>query len=556
MSLPRAESERRFNAAPHVALAWIAAALLAAGAMLLLVAPAAAHAVLVESSPADGAAVSPAPFRVTLRFNEPVAPISIRLLDGAGHELPPAAPPSARDATIEVPLPGSLANGWYLISYRVTSQDSHPVAGSVAFRIGLDDTEAPRPMLDTKRGERADAALALGWLLRAVHFGGLLLAAGLSMHLALGGVPASARRSSLRLMVGAAAAGIAAATLLVGIGGVELEGGELASLLTASPWQRGADSSIGSSAGLAVLGLLGVIAGARADEASDARLIRIGGAMLGLASPTLTGHASTASPAWLMAPIVLIHTATAAFWLGGLWPLWHVVTHGPTADALASLLAFSRRATVAVAWLIGAAVIVSIVQLARADAFIDTRYGLLLIAKIGGVAGLVGLAGFNRWRLTPRLSRGDGAATRVLKRSIAAELALFSVVIALTAGLGSTPPPRAAPPPTSTLSLDASAGGVNASLRLNPARAGSNKLVLDLRNPEGAPLDVDEVEVSWALPVAGIEPFRRTATRIAPGSYVVETVTMLAPGRWHIGLEIWRDDFNRSLMKLEAPIGP
>ncbi len=106
------------------------------------------------------------------------------------------------------------------------------------------------------------------------------------------------------------------------------------------------------------------------------------------------------------------------------------------------------------------------------------------------------------------------------------------------------------------LILDATADDLNATLRLGPARAGSNRLELSLRARDGTPLDVDAVELSWSLPVAGIEPFRRTATRVAPGSYVVETVTMLAPGRWHIGLAVWRDAYNRTLLKLEAPIGP
>ena len=51
-------------------------------ALLLLAGQAAhAHAVLIESVPVDGAVVEQAPREVVLRFNEPVAPAMLRVLD-------------------------------------------------------------------------------------------------------------------------------------------------------------------------------------------------------------------------------------------------------------------------------------------------------------------------------------------------------------------------------------------------------------------------------------------------------------------------------------------
>jgi methionine-rich copper-binding protein CopC len=55
--------------------------------LVLLPCPVAAHAVLVEARPADGQQLDQAPAELTLRFSEPVVPISVRLLDARGAQL-------------------------------------------------------------------------------------------------------------------------------------------------------------------------------------------------------------------------------------------------------------------------------------------------------------------------------------------------------------------------------------------------------------------------------------------------------------------------------------
>jgi transposase len=50
--------------------------------LVLLPCPVAAHAVLVEARPADGQQLDQAPAELTLRFSEPVVPISVRLEAG------------------------------------------------------------------------------------------------------------------------------------------------------------------------------------------------------------------------------------------------------------------------------------------------------------------------------------------------------------------------------------------------------------------------------------------------------------------------------------------
>ena len=91
------------------------------------------HASLVSAEPADGAVIARAPSRIVLTFNEPVSPLSVRLVNPVGETMTLEA--AAQGATITVPVAG-LGEGTHALSYRVVSTDGHPVAGAVIFSVG------------------------------------------------------------------------------------------------------------------------------------------------------------------------------------------------------------------------------------------------------------------------------------------------------------------------------------------------------------------------------------------------------------------------------------
>jgi copper transport protein len=93
-----------------------------------------AHASLVSTEPAEGSVLAEAPKTVQLRFNESVTPAVISLIDAAGSARNAAA--RVVDETIVVTLPNDLPQGTQVVSYRVISEDGHPVAGSMVFSIG------------------------------------------------------------------------------------------------------------------------------------------------------------------------------------------------------------------------------------------------------------------------------------------------------------------------------------------------------------------------------------------------------------------------------------
>src|SRR5258708_2938179 len=109
--------------------------------------PASAHALLLATTPAAGT-VSPAdspPRVVSLQFSEPieVAFNAIAVLDSGGRRVDRldahAASEDPRRVDVEVgdSAGAGLAQGAYLIRWRVTSVDNHLVGGSLWFAVGF-----------------------------------------------------------------------------------------------------------------------------------------------------------------------------------------------------------------------------------------------------------------------------------------------------------------------------------------------------------------------------------------------------------------------------------
>src|SRR3977135_3863968 len=94
-----------------------------------------AHAALVSAEPVDGSVLAQSPKTLQLRFSESVAPGAVSLIDAAGKTRDVRG--RAADQSVVITLPDDLPRGTQVVSYRVVSQDGHPVAGSVMFSVGV-----------------------------------------------------------------------------------------------------------------------------------------------------------------------------------------------------------------------------------------------------------------------------------------------------------------------------------------------------------------------------------------------------------------------------------
>lgn len=105
----------------------------AAAAVTLAPGVAFAHSVVVDTTPAQGASVA-APRTITVTFNEDIrTQFAYTRLVGPGGQVPTTTKVTGPDL---VATPGSpLAAGAYTLSYRVASEDTHPVSGTVRFTV-------------------------------------------------------------------------------------------------------------------------------------------------------------------------------------------------------------------------------------------------------------------------------------------------------------------------------------------------------------------------------------------------------------------------------------
>lgn len=475
--------------------------LLLAAALLAVSNGAVAHAELVASSPADGATLSAAPQAIELRFNEPVTLLAQQLLDRAGHALP-LPPPRSDGRSVAIELPRHLPRGSYLFSYRVTSVDSHLVAGSIAFGVGIAPPAARLPPRD-------DAAL-LRYAVRMLRDLALLAAAGAALFCALFGRFPRDRA----LIVSAASAAIVAACAAWVLQGV------------------GPDSSFARSTAVAIAGLLIV-----AFVPPSCRLLMAAGGLGALVSLPLTGHALIARPGGIAVGALAAHGLAAALWLGSLLALYSILAREPQRAARA-LRSFSPWGIAAVSTQVAGGATMAWLQLPSLGDLPASAYGRLVLGKLALFAMLLGLAALNRYRLLPALEQSSKAVPR-LRRSIGAELALMVAVLAVTGVLAQTPPPSRAQTRHFSSSLLA------AELSVTPARAGNNEVRVRLRDPKGAAMDVAEVAVEISNPNKGVAALSRRLRRVAPGDYRHEGAELAFPATWQIAVQARIDDFER-----------
>jgi copper transport protein len=507
--------------------------LCACAAATLRPGPALAHAALVTAMPADGAVMARAPEQFTLSFSEPVSPLVLRLIspDGATTTLERF---TLRDRTLTIEAPTELAQGSHVLSWRVVSEDGHPVGGSVVFSVGAPGAKPPAV------APQRDIAVTLAlWLGRVGLYLGLVLGiGGVAFPAWVGPLPASSRKP-LRMML---VLGLVVVPFALAAQGLDALAAPASDALRPEIWRAAIGSSFGRTAAIATAALLaGLISLSLASGAGRAlAFAALLGTGLALAA---SGHASAASPQWLMRPAVFLHGISMTAWAGALLPLALAMRE---ANGAAALTRFSRRVQLFLIALLASGVALAIVQVETPGALLTSAYGLVLTVKLALVAALLGLAAFNRYRLTAPASRSVEPAKLRLRRVIGVEIAVVLAILATAALWRFTPPPRtlavvlAAAAPAS---VHIHSEKAMAEISVTPGRAGPASVSIALLDGNFGPLAAKEVRLSVANRTAGIEAVERPAARQPDGSWLVDGLTVPVAGRWSVELEILVSDF-------------
>ncbi|WP_030159986.1 copper resistance protein CopC [Glycomyces sp. NRRL B-16210] len=541
------------------------ALLLALAALLLVLLPAQgaqAHAALVATDPADGAALDAMPSTVTLSFNEPVQPIAdaVHLIVDGGAAVPVEA--AARDDDIVVTMPADLADGAYFLNWRVISTDAHPISGVLAFTVG-DAAPAPAPADQGGTDERPVAVMTLN----ALHYLGLLVFAGfLFFKIAI--APPQPGRPRHRTLRASGALAIAATALAVPVGALELAGRPLRDALDPGTWTGTVTSASLTVLALTGIGVLAAYWWHTRGRGSWTPVAALGAASLAVAAPVLIGHSMAFGPQTLMLAADITHLFAGAIWTGGLAALiatLHQTRRGrlqalPAARIVAR---FSTWAGVTVA-LLGASG-VAMAMMIHPDwtdlldsSLLDTDHGRALLVKLALVAIALALAGWNRWRLVPRIRSAEtrSRGLEVLRRLLFGEAAILLLTIAVTGvlvNLSPEPDPEPTEPAGVTQVQELGTGQVEAVL--TPGAAGTNTLTLHLTDAEGLALEpVEDPMVFASLPEQEFGPLQSTAEPTGePGAYATELHLPL-PGAWELEIHVRVSEFEHHMTTLVADL--
>ncbi len=532
-------------ASGRFALLWrvVLALAVSAGALLVMVAPAAAHAALVSASPAAGEQLEVAPSEVRLEFNETIeaGPNALRVFDAGGARVDAGAIDTGERNQIAVRLPADLAESAYVVAYRVTSADAHPIAGTTTFTVG-DAPALDRATIESIAGVSAGWIGVLGSLLRGVGYVGSLLAAGAIVFVRVVS-PVTDRRAA-PLGMRAALVGLGATLAHIPVQASAISGYGLLEALTDGPTLEATlTSSFGQGALVRSAGLVVLAFAWRLDRR---RWVVLAASLVIIGSYPLDGHPRSIDPTWLLVTGDAIHVAAVAAWTAGLvlsYLVFRDLRQADDHEAAAALVArFSRFALWSVVILTIAGTAMSLPLVRSFDALTSTRYGWMLVAKLAVVAVVFGVAAYNRRRLVPALaappvhadaapdaavdtpvgpSRGPADAWRTLHRTVRVELALLAVIAAITGFLVTTQPAAVAAGLSGPTFASVPFGDeLTLDVTIDPSAPGTNTLHVYVLEPSGQPSDQVE-RVRWE--------FTYLPEQIGP---IVVEPFVAGPGHW------------------------
>ncbi|MEW2075074.1 copper resistance CopC/CopD family protein [Streptomyces sp. NPDC012403] len=394
------------------------------GALLAGAAPASAHAALTGSDPGQGAVVDTAPAQVSLTFSEQIAVSddAVRVLGPKGERVDKGDPANPSGTTYTVRLLGGLPDGTYTVAYQVVSADSHPVAGAFTFSIG-----APSETSVSVSAQASDDGLIgrLYGIGRYVSYAGfIVMAGGAAFVLACWG-RGSGVRAVQRLVVSGWLTLTAATLALLLLRGSYTTSGAVGDVFDLSLLGDVLQTKTGAAlvsrllllaaAALFIAVLFGAYDKREDEEKRDLTFgLAIGGTVVaaGLAASwAMSEHASQGLQPGIAMPVDVLHLLAVAAWLGGLTTLLVALYRAPADTPVDrdAVQRFSRLAFGSVVALVVTGVYQSWRQLGSWSALTDTRYGQLLLAKIGLVVVMVAVASLSR-RWTARLAEAPAPA--------------------------------------------------------------------------------------------------------------------------------------------------
>lgn len=568
----------------------LAAALPLIAGLVLTGSPAHAHANLVGTTPVSGSQLDQAPAEVRLRFSErvSVAPDGIALLDGDGAEIAtePAAPAPDDPQVVVVPMPADLPDGSYIVSFRVVSADSHPVAGALVFGVGvpagsLADVElaGDDPALDTVFS-----------VARWTSYAGLALLAGVGIVFALCWPAGWGNRRARRVLITGWVASLTSAVAVLLLQGPYGAGRAITDIAEPALLSATLDTDYGRFV-LARIALV-LAAGGLIFLAVPARWRTRAALALGVALPATwlgTGHTNASgNPIDSLAD--LSHLVAMSSWFGGLALLATCVlpksARLPVEQVGPLLRRFSLLATYAVVTLAITGTYVAWRRVGSIDALLGTPYGRLLAFKIAALGVLLWLGSMSRSVVQRRYVRApdladqtrsqrraakasveqEQAARGQLRTSVRLEASAAVAVLAFASVLVATPPGvvvsasealAAAPPPATPVAEEVTfeEDDLIVQALVEPGQVGENRVSIAVTDLSFAPVNPPDIRAALVLPEQDLGPLPVELTETGPGEYEASDAQLPSTGDWVLEITVRTTDIDSRTAQFSVPIG-
>ncbi|MGF7239228.1 MAG: copper resistance protein CopC [Frankia sp.] len=565
---------------------------LAIAAVLGLAGPASAHAVLEQTTPEGGGTVTAAPRQVVLDFDESVGidTGSVQVLNAAGQRADDGVTRHGRSgALVVVGLRPGLARGTYVVSWRATSADSHPVAGAFTFGVGV----RPDVTAATRIGHRS-GSVAVGWADGIARFTaelGLVLALGGGAFL-VGLWPVGLRRRGPALLL-AAGGGL---TIAAAVALIVLEGpyGAGLGLTAAGRWSllsRTLHTRYGQLALLRILLVALAVplprlvaaanvtatatAGVASAAARRARWARAALAVLAVAAAATianAGHAGTGGGTALATTSLTLHVTAVCVWLGGLAVLGGFLLRRDDAPVLARLMPrWSRTAMASAAVVAVTGFYQAWREIGPLGALAGTAYGQVVLLKVVLFVAMLGCGWLaHRWvirrgrmvggevgggqpatgRPGPKPRPGDHLVhlafrtdVGLLRRLVAVEAAVGAAVLVVTAVLVNEQPGRTSYAPT--IARTVTVGPLIAQIDISPTRRGPETVHVYVFDQQGRPQTVQQVTGQISLPGRGVGPLAVPFIAGGPAHAIADALDVPFPGEWQLAVTIRVGDFDQ-----------
>ncbi len=540
-----------------------------------------AHANLVRSDPPANAVLAQPPTEVLLWFSEPVdARFSrIQVVDSGQRQWDNGDTHLHFDNTnLGITLKDGLPEGTYTVIWSALSTvDGHRTFGSFAFTVGS-SAAPPGAVIPAELAGASGPPRALrvsaSWLELAAVVG---LVGAVAFHLlaarraleamevdrerAEEGAATLARRSA----IGLALLTLAASAFVLWVRAWEAAG-------TPGAWEAAgqllSDSSYGRAfiVRLALLATVAYLAGILFRPGAEVGIYHwmlLGTAAAVPVTVSLSGHAPAQDPAALRVALDWAHLTAAGVWVGGLLQLALFLALVPSDGRsrprlLAALVPrFSLVAIASVVAIAATGLAQALLTLDSPSELVSSAYGRALLAKGAFFLPLLLLGAFNLLLVRPRLqslARSALQAVRVwewrLRRAVAAEIALATGIVAITAFLVNTSPPigsgalAQSPGQQEPVGIDLRqrADDLMLTLLVNPGRAGPNWVQLYLVDTNGDPRPVQAVLVRWRYLDQDLGTVEEQLEPLHPPEhYILQTQQLSLPGRYQAQVIVRRE---------------